>query len=106
MTTQPTKKAPARPKPTLDFPKRAEKIVAAAYTLRFTVPAEVRRVEVSIDEGPWRACREAVGHWWYDWSGYENGAHAVAARHEAPEGRWVAALPRKITVDIPRQPAD
>ncbi len=65
---------------TLDYPQAGETVRWPQYTLRLTTPEGTPFVEVAVDGGPWTACRESVGHWWYDWSGYAAGEHTLAAR--------------------------
>lgn len=84
----------------LDYPKQAECIQSPYYTLRVSAPQGVRGVEVSIDGAPWQTCREAVGHYWFDWTGYENGDHEITARVALPGGRIVTAEPHMVRVQI------
>lgn len=74
-----------RTKLVLDYPQPEELIVSRQYTLRFSTPEGTPAVDVSIDGGAWQACRFAVGHWWYDWDGYDEGPHLIRAR-AATEG--------------------
>ena len=55
-------------------------------------------VEVSIDQGDWMSCREALGIWWYDWSGYAKGKHEVVARALITDGISASSSPRLFTV--------
>lgn len=71
----------------LDYPMQGEKIDSKDYTVRVGAPSGVKKVEVAIDQGSWRACRPAVGYWWYDWSGFEPGEHEVVARAQTEDGR-------------------
>jgi hypothetical protein len=76
----------ARPAVAFDFPARGERVASREYSLRMTA-WEPGAVEVSIDDGAWRPCRQAVGYWWHDWSGYRAGPHSARARvggHRAP----------------------
>lgn len=84
----------------IDFPHAGETVTSAEYAVRLTAP-EPGGVEVSIDHGPWLPCREAVGHWWFDWSGYAAGAHHIQARLQAPDGRLMAVKSRRVTVSAP-----
>ncbi|HAH06828.1 MAG TPA: hypothetical protein DCM05_09935 [Elusimicrobia bacterium] len=63
----------------VDYPQEKERITSREYTFRITARA-ANRVEISIDDGEWRACRQAEGHWWYDWAGYMSGKHQAIAR--------------------------
>lgn len=95
----PRKRAPRAKKPldqdvqqeflTLDYPQQGEGVTSASYTIRLTLPENTPYAEVSFDGGEWRACRFAVGHWWYDWSDYASGTYTLRARAVTPEGREV-----------------
>jgi hypothetical protein len=64
----------------VEFPREAEVISLPDYTFNIVATPEIDGVEVSIDQGPWTACREALGVWWYDWSGFAKGDHEIVAR--------------------------
>jgi hypothetical protein len=64
---------------TVDYPQERERITSPEYTFRVAARA-ASRVEVSIDDNAWQACRQADGYWWYDWSGYMSGKHQAVAR--------------------------
>lgn len=84
----------------VDFPQEGERIAAPQYTLRLSCPENVRKVEVAIDDGEFQACRQAAGHWWYDWAGYEDGAHEVVARIETQDGLTVSTEPHDFFVQL------
>lgn len=84
--------------PIIEFPQENETIVSRAYTMRIAVPAVVEALDISIDQGPWLACREDVGFWWYEWSGYEDGRHEIIARTRAHNRRWRMSEPREVLV--------
>lgn len=84
--------------PIIEFPQENEAIVSRTYTMRIAVPAVVEALDISIDQGPWLACREDVGYWWYAWSGYEDGKHEIVARSRAHNGRWRMSEPRDVIV--------
>jgi hypothetical protein len=86
----------------VDFPRQGETITGASYTLRISAPADVQRVDLAVDQGEWRACRQSAGYWWYDWSGYENGEHEVTARLVTAEGRAINAEPHEFFVRLDR----
>jgi hypothetical protein len=103
-TTKTPKKAPARkraaktkappldqdvqaPALTFDFPQEGEPISSREYTLRLTSGEGVPSVEVSVDGGPWMPSRPAVGHWWFDWSGFAPGDHELRGRAVGADGR-------------------
>lgn len=87
----------------LDFPQLHELIVSQQYTLRFTAPEDAVSLEISINDGPWQFARFSVGHWWYDWSGYEAGRHRLRARVLGPTG-LEETLDRLCVVSLPEQP--
>jgi hypothetical protein len=80
----------------VDYPQEGEIITAAQYTLRLTSSA-VDGVEVSIDGKAPQPCRESVGYWWFDWSGYGSGPHTVVARINAGK-RVLKSQVRSFTV--------
>lgn len=75
---------------TIDFPQEGEVITSSHYTIRISA-TEASDVEVSINEGPWQACRESAGYWWFDWSSYESGPHEIMARGVDREGDLIEA---------------
>lgn len=90
----------------LDYPQPGEEIQSPHYTLRFAADATPRAVEVSIDDGPWRACREALGHWWFDWSGFGSGEHGLALRVTCADGTVELTRERPLLVRLSEpQPA-
>ncbi len=88
----------------IDYPQQDEVIVSPEYTIRLSAPEDARKVEVCVNHGRWQACRPAVGHWWYDWSGYGEGEHEVAARCATALGRKLHAQPKEFFV-APRRTA-
>ncbi|MFH1744473.1 MAG: hypothetical protein ABIH23_36175 [bacterium] len=84
----------------LDHPQKGEKITSPHYTLRIGTLGKVDRVEISIDQGPWQACRHSVGYWWYDWAGYAGGRHYVVAKAQTKDGQDVASETRKFQVAL------
>lgn len=87
-------------RPEIEYPRQDEVVVSPAYSLRIAAPAAVEALDVSIDQGPWRPCRKDAGCWWYDWSGYADGAHEIIARTRGQNGRWRMSAPRELTVAI------
>ena len=85
-------------RPVIDYPRHNEVVVSPTYALRIAAPAAVAALDVSIDQGPWRACRKDVGYWWYDWSGYADGEHEIIARTRGQNGRWRMSAPRELSV--------
>lgn len=86
--------------PALDYPRKNEKITSKHYTFRISVPGPAKNVEVSINQGPWQACRNSVGYWWYDWSQYSPGEHKAVIRAHAPNGEKIVSKPHEIVVDV------
>lgn len=62
------------------YPKEGEVITSPTYTFHIGAIPEANNVEVSIDQGDWKPCRQALGLWWYDWADYEPGYHVLLAR--------------------------
>ncbi|MFI5361813.1 MAG: hypothetical protein ACHQ49_07570 [Elusimicrobiota bacterium] len=92
------KTATVESRPEIEYPKDGETIVSPEYTVRIAGPEAAEAVDVSIDQGPWRACRKEVGYWWYDWSGYDEGDHEIIARTLGSNGRWRMSVPRELLV--------
>lgn len=88
-------------RPAVDFPAQNEAIVSAQYTFRLSAPEKAESVDVSINQGPWLACRKAEGFWWYDWSGFDNGEHEVIARTPGKNGRFLMSTPIEFFVKLP-----
>lgn len=88
----------------VDFPRQNEVIASSEYTFRISAPADVQKVEVTIDHGPWHHCRQAAGFWWCDWSGYDDGEHEVTARLVTGDGRTVSAEPHEFFVRLEPKP--
>jgi hypothetical protein len=64
----------------ITHPAKNETVTHPSYTLQIAVSEPAANVQVLIDEGDWQPCREALGAWWYDWSGYHASEHKVVAR--------------------------
>lgn len=84
----------------IDHPKRNEVVESSEYTLRISAPEDLKRVEVAIDQGEWQPCRQAVGYWWYDWSGYGSGEHEVVSRVETSDGKRSRSEPHDFFVKL------
>lgn len=78
----------------IDYPQDGETVRAGHYSVRLTVSAPAE-VQLRVDGGDWRSCREAVGHYWLDWSA---APALLEARARAGKGRWVAAPARTVAV--------
>ena len=87
----------------LDYPQDSEVVVSPFYTLRLSASGETKHVEVSFDGGPWQACRDGSGHFWFDWSGYMPGRHEIRARALSTDGVYEHMPPRRVLVDFDDQ---
>lgn len=83
----------------IDYPGEDETISSDHYAIRVTAPEGVPFVDVAVDDGPWQACRLAVGHWWWDWTDYAPGPHRVRARLFNDKGEERSAE-RRVSVDF------
>ena len=91
---------PASPEVSVSYPCEGETISHPSYTFQVAVGEQAEAVEVSIDQGDWQSCRDAVGLWWFDWSGYDSGEHEVAARLRKPDGTTRLSEPRLFEVKL------
>jgi len=82
----------------LDHPQQGEKITAPRYTFRIGAVGAVERVEISLNEGPWQACRNAVGYWWYDWADYAAGRYQAVVKGQTKDGQAFTSEPCKFQV--------
>lgn len=85
-------------RPDIEFPPQDETITSAQYTFRIAAPESAAGVDVSIDQGPWLACRHTAGYWWHDWTGYDDGEHEIIARTRGESGRWRLSTPHEFVV--------
>jgi len=88
------------PAVSVSYPNEMEIISNLNYTLQIAVGEPAQAVELSIDQGDWRPCREGLGLWWYDWSGYDSGEHEAVARLRRPDGTTILSEPRIFEVKI------
>lgn len=84
----------------LDYPQPGEKITAPHYAFRIGTIGDIARVEISLNAGPWQACRNAAGYWWYDWSGYTGGRYQLAVRAQTKDNREFTSAPCKFQVAL------
>lgn len=84
----------------LDYPRTGEMITSSQYAFRIGTPGGMETVEILIQDGNWRPCRQAEGYWWYDWSGYADGEYHVAAKAKSRDGRTMITEPRIILVQL------
>jgi len=82
----------------VDYPQEGEIVTSDSYVFRVSTSA-TDRVQISLDGKEWKPCRESVGFWWYDWSGYGSGAHTLLARIAVGK-RLMKSRPRSFTVLI------
>ena len=90
--------APAELLVGIDYPQQDEGISSRQYTFRLGVNREASKIEVSIDRGPWMACRQAAGYWWFDWTNYQPGVHRVTARALGTDGTAGISVQRRFQV--------
>lgn len=97
-TLEKTSRPSARTQLSVDFPRQYQTIVGSEYTFRISAPENARSVEIAVDQGDWRPCRPAVGYWWFDWTGYDDGEHEAVARLVTAEGCTISAEPHEFVV--------
>jgi hypothetical protein len=78
---------PASNRSTIDYPGEGELVREGIYAVRISAEPEME-VEISINNGEWRPCRESIGYWWFDWRPAEAGPCLLIARSRAANGRW------------------
>jgi hypothetical protein len=86
-----------QPKIEIDHPQNDETLTGSHYSFRIGGDG-LASMEVSIDRGPWHACRHSCGYWWYDWTGFGPGPHTLVARGQTRDGFSVGSAPRKFLV--------
>jgi hypothetical protein len=89
---------PAASAVAVDFPRSGEHVSSREYALRISTEAQ-GPVDVSIDGGAWKPCRQAAGYWWLDWSGYRAGPHSAFARVTLHRRRRLLSERRDFVVD-------
>lgn len=82
----------------VEYPREGEVIAPPHYTVRISAPVELQRVEMSVNGSEWIPCRESVGLWWFDWSGFEPGVHRLSARVVDGDGETVELIERQVVV--------
>jgi hypothetical protein len=80
-------KQDTEPKVSVDFPKEGEQVLVGIYAIRISARPQ-SEVEVSVNDGEWEACRNSVGHWWFDWIPNEASTCKIVARCRTGKGRW------------------
>ena len=89
-----------QPKLEIEYPVSDETVVSGQYTFRVAATEPLVEAEISVDRGPWHACRHACGFWWYDWNGYGAGEHQLVARGTTRDGRALNSTLRRFTVSF------
>lgn len=92
------KKARKAPATKVEFPQEYETIAPPHYTVRIAAPQEASRVEMSLNGEEWTPCREALGLWWFDWTGFEPGPHLLVARVVDQDGTVLEQVERRVIV--------
>ncbi len=82
----------------VDYPQVGEILTSPQYSIRISTSA-MEGVDISIDGKEWQPCRESVGFWWHDWSGFGAGVHTVVARISVGK-RTLKSKPRSFTAII------
>ena len=90
-----------RPSVRIAYPKADESIFHQCYTFQIGATPDVQAIELCIDQGDWFPCREALGLWWYDWSGYDEGMHEAVARARRQDGTTSVSEARIFVVKSP-----
>jgi hypothetical protein len=72
--------------PTVESPREGEAVSRDRYSIRISAPAGAQRVEVCINEGPWRSCRCVDSCWTYDWQPYQEGRNEMRVRCQLSDG--------------------
>lgn len=89
-----------RPPISITHPGKKETVSHPSYTCQISVSEPSASVEVSIDNGAWQPCREALGLWWYDWVGYHASEHNIVARLTRLDGSKDVSEPRIFEVSL------
>lgn len=88
-TAAPKKAAPAKKTPlkvVIDYPAVHEIVLPGHYAIRLTA-AGATQAQVRFDGDDWSDCRQAAGHFWYDWAP-QAGRVRIEARARTGKGRW------------------
>jgi len=79
----------------MDYPRNLENITAWHYAVRIGTGVNCKKVDVSIDNKSWQACRYSNGYWWYDWTNYTPGSHQLIARMTKTNGQYLITKKRR-----------
>jgi len=78
----------------IDYPKNNEEIsIGTGYTVRIFA-TECQSVEISVNDGEWKPCRNASGYWWFDWDEIEEGRYKLYARMIKDNGEIIVSKRR------------
>ena len=78
----------------IDYPKNNEEIsIGTGYTVRISA-TECAAVEISVNDGEWKPCRNASGYWWFDWDETEAGKYKLYARMVKSSGEIIVSKRR------------
>jgi hypothetical protein len=83
----------------IDFPKEGEVVSPPHYAFSIRTNVPVIKIELSVNGGNWRPCREAAGKWWYDWNEFKSKTYAVHARSILTDGRKIISSLRRFVVN-------
>jgi hypothetical protein len=84
---------------TVEYPKEGERINSTHYAFKISARFPVVKVEVSLDGGAWKACRQAAGHWWFDWTGFSSKNYVLHARARTKDGAEHMSSVRRFVVN-------
>ena len=79
----------------MDYPKNNETINSWYYAVKIGTGLNCEKVDISIDDKPWQACRYSNGYWWYDWTNYTPGSHQLIARMTKTNGQYLITKKRR-----------
>lgn len=81
----------------IDYPQEGDILQPGHYSIRLGASGAME-VQLRIDSGDWRPCREAAGYFWFDWQPGPAGGRVLEARARRGKGRWGKTALRGITV--------
>jgi hypothetical protein len=96
--TVPPKAVQSGPAVRVEYPREGDVLTHPTYSFQVAALPGAKQVEVSIDNGEWRPCRESLGLWWHDWSGYADGYHVLSARTRISSDMSSVSAPRRFSV--------
>ncbi len=77
----------------IDYPKEEELVLLGHYAVRLAGTLDAQ-VELSINDGEWNGCRNALGFYWFDWTPSDSGETVLKARLRVGNGRWKMSTAR------------